>query len=285
MANNSFSDFLKKLLELFFPPKQPLPPAPPTVPYIPTVMNRKVLVIDFRPAAIPSSWNNTDNLIQKYIAAMQQASANMLVFQVVNKQVVEKYPLLQDGRQYNDTTWKMALDDDTKAFRDSHGSYVLADYQRIIQDFNLIAQVQNQQIDEVWMFGGPYFGFYESRMVGKGAFWCNGPGIEQNCRRFVIMGYNYQRDVKEMVHDFGHRAESILARQFGSQPFLNQLYAPQPPSAASLPAPRNEFEQFLITNGTVHRKPGGADYSQDETAWVTALKPVWLPPAVDPNKA
>jgi len=281
MANNSFSDFLKKLLGLFSPPQ---PPSPPAVPFVPTVMNRKVLVIDFRPAAIPSFWSDTDSLVQKYIAAMQQASENMLVYQVVNKLVAVKYPVLQDGRQYDDTTWKLALDDDTKAFRDANGSYMLADYQHILQDFNLVAQVQNQQFDEVWMFGGPYFGFYESRMVGKGAFWCNGPGIEQNCRRFVIMGYNYQRDAKEMVHDFGHRAENILAKQFGSQALLQKLYAPQPPSAASLPAPKNEFEQFLITNGTVHRKPGGVDYGQDETAWVTALKPEWFPPVVDPNK-
>ncbi len=143
----------------------------------------------------------------------------------------------------------------------------------------------SQQIDEVWMFGGPYFGFYESRMVGKGAFWCNGPGIELNCRRFVIMGYNYQREVKEMVHDFGHRTESILARQFDSQAFLQQLYSSQPPTATTVPAPKNDFEQFLMARGTVHRKPGGADYSQDEIAWVTALKLEWFPPVVDPNKA
>ena len=288
MANNSnpLSDILKKIVGLFFPP-QNLPAQTPSSPpsTISTVMNRKVLAIDFRPAAIPSFWSNTDSLIQKYVAAMQQASGNMLVYQVVNTLEVPKYPLLLDGRQYDDTTWKLALDDDTKAFRDSHGSYMLADYQRIIQDFNLVQQVQSQQIDEVWMFGGPYFGFYESRMVGTGAFWCNGPGIEQNCRRFVIMGYNYQRDVKEMVHDFGHRAESILARQFGSQTFLHQLYTSQPPAATTVPAPKNDFEQYLMTHGTVHRKPGGADYGQDEMAWVSALKPEWFPPAVDPNKA
>jgi hypothetical protein len=278
MANNSLSDFLNKLLGLFSPPKPPLPPPP-------TVMNRKVLVIDFRPAAIPSFWNSTDNLIEKYIATMQQTSRNMLVYQVVNKLVAAKYPVLQDGRQYDDTTWKLALEDDTHAFRDAHGSYMLADYQRIIQDFNIIEQVVSQQIDEVWMFGGPYFGFYESRMIGQGAFWCNGPAIELTCRRFVIMGYNYQRDVKEMVHDFGHRAESTLARLFDAQALLNQLYSSQPPTATTLPAPKNEFEQFLMVHGTVHRKPGGADYGQDETAWVTALKLEWFPPTVDPNKA
>ena len=248
------------------------------------VMLRKVLVLDFRPAAVPAQWNKTDDLVQQYIATMRQATGNLLIYQVENKITVPNYPVLLDGRQYNDTTWQQANSDDKTAFRDSHGNYMLADYQRIMQDYSILQAIQSKQADEVWMFGGPYFGFYESRMVGKGAFWCNAPGIEMNSRLFIMMGFNYQRDVKEMVHDFGHRAESILALQFGSQQFLQMLYAPVPPAAAAMPAPKNDYEKFLLANGTVHRKPGGPDYGQDELAWVTALEPAWFPPAIDPNR-
>ena len=129
------------------------------------------------------------------------------------------------------------------------------------------------------MFGGPYFGFYESRMAGKGAFWCNAPGIERDCRRFVIMGFNYQRGGQEMIHSFGHRAESILSKHFGSQDFQNRLYGLQTP-----PPPKNEYEQWLLDHGTVHRKPGGTDYGQNEFAWVSALKAEWWPRIMDPNK-
>jgi hypothetical protein len=249
------------------------------------LMAPKVLVIDFRTAAIPNEWLPSEVLSQQYVVAMRQASKDTLVYRVVNTLKVTKYPVLLDGRQYNNTTWSQARANDSQAFRDSHGNYMLADYQRIIQDFNILQQVDDQQIDEVWMFGAPYFGFYESLMVGQGAFWCNGPGIERNCRRFVIMGFNYERSVKEMVHDFGHRAESILARQYGSQNFLQLLYLEQPPAPEAMPSPKNDFERFLLTHGSVHRKPGEEDYGQDEMAWVTALKPVWFPPVVNPNKA
>jgi hypothetical protein len=37
--------------------------------------------------------------------------------------------------------------------------------------------VARGEIDEIWLFGGPYFGFYESRMAGPGAFWCNAPPL------------------------------------------------------------------------------------------------------------
>ncbi len=243
-----------------------------------TPLTRKVLVIDFRPAAVPAAWNCSDGLIPKYIDAMRRASQGILSYQVVEKLDVLEYPLLMDGRQYTDTTFPEALADDQRALRDAKGNYMLADYDRILQKFDLLNKVESAHIDEVWMFGGPYFGFYESRMVGKGAFWCNGPAMEHACRRFVIMGFNYQRDVKEMVHDYGHRAESLLAKHFGSETYLRKLYAQQ-----STPRPANAYEQFLLDLGTVHRKPGGEEYGQDEFAWLSGMQPEWWPPTIDPN--
>jgi hypothetical protein len=183
-----------------------------------------------------------------------------------------------DGRQYSDTIYAEVLADGKRALRDANGNYELADYNLIIQKFDLLQKVESAEIDEVWMFGGPYFGFYESRMVGRGAFWCNGPAIEQDCRRFVIMGFNYERDVKEMVHDYGHRSESLLAKQFGSEMYLRKLYGQQPSFA-----PANAYERFLGDLGTVHRKPGGEEYGQDEFAWLAAMQPEWWPPTIDPN--
>jgi hypothetical protein len=243
-----------------------------------TPLTRKVLVIDFHPAAVPARWNRSDVLIPGYIDAMRKASQDILAYQVVEKLEVPEYPLLMDGRQYTDTTFIGVLADDQSALRDANGNYLLADYEQIIQKFDLLQKIESAQIDEVWMFGGPYFGFYESRMVGTDAFWCNGPAIEQNCRRFVIMGFNYEREVKEMVHDYGHRAESLLAKQFGSEEFLRRLYDQQP-----TPAPANAYEQFLLDVGTVHRKPGGQEYGQDEFAWLSSMQPEWWPPTIDPN--
>ena len=81
----------------------------------------------------------------------------------------------------------------------------------------------------------------------EGAFWCNGPAMEQDCRRFVIMGFNYERSVKEMVHDYGHRAESLLAKSFDSETFLRKLYRQE--STLSLPIRMNNFywtwEQYI----------------------------------------
>jgi hypothetical protein len=42
------------------------------------------------------------------------------------------------------------------------------DYLRVILDNNVVAQIDNGTVDEVWLFGGPYFGYWESAMAGLG---------------------------------------------------------------------------------------------------------------------
>jgi hypothetical protein len=54
-------------------------------------------------------------------------------------------------------------------------------------------------------------------MAGPGAFWCNASPLnktEASGRRFVIMGFSYERGVGEMLENLGHRAESILEKTF-----------------------------------------------------------------------
>ncbi len=285
-GSNPFLDFIRNLLAFLFP--QPPPP--------PLSMPRKVMAIVFQPTgpnfqSSSSSWSNPDDLVAGYIAKIGAVSGSQLTYQVTVKKVAPYFPALKDGRCYDDTTWAQAMANDTQAFRDpASGGYEMADYSRILADFNILQEVGTASVDEVWMFGGPLFGFYESCMVGKGAFWCNGPQIQAETRRFLVMGFNYERSVKEMVHDYGHRVENILATQFGSLALLGAMYsknlpsnAPLPP-ATSFPAPKNDFEQFLLDHGTVHRAPGGLDYGQDEAAWLSALKPEWWPPTIDPDR-
>jgi len=89
----------------------------------------------------------------------------------------------------------------------------LVDFQLLVEQFELLPKIASGALDEVWLFAYPYAGYYESLMAGPGAFWCNSPplrGTAASGRRFVIMGFNYERGVGEMLESFGHRAESIL---------------------------------------------------------------------------
>jgi hypothetical protein len=80
-----------------------------------------------------------------------------------------------------------------------------------------LKRIANNEIDEVWVFNFPHAGFYESIMAGPRAFWCNAPPLhhtEAAKRRFVIMGFSYERGVGEMLENLGHRAESIMEKTF-----------------------------------------------------------------------
>jgi hypothetical protein len=54
-------------------------------------------------------------------------------------------------------------------------------------------------------------------MGGPGAFWCNAQPLANTSaskRRFVMMGFSYERYIGEMFEAYGHRAESLMEKTF-----------------------------------------------------------------------
>ncbi len=182
----------------------------------------KVLVINFDPIIESQGnkrlhevlgWNDPHQLAQGYINDLNESSGNFAQYQIVEWIDADVYPIKEDGFQYTDATYL-----DAWYFGGPWHSPDLANYSRIITDYNITARVASGEIDEVFMFGGPYFGFYESRMVGLGAYWVNSPGMPdvQSDRLFILMGFSYERGVGEMLEDYGHRTESIMWHVYGS---------------------------------------------------------------------
>ncbi len=157
-------------------------------------------------------WNDPSELAQAYIEDIKEASGGLVEYRIVRRYIVDGYPIKKDGFRYDDETYLGAWED--RRFHEPDG----VDYQAIIEQFNLVRQVQRGRVDEVWLFGAPYFGYWESTMVGDGAYWCNSEPVEGvRCRRlFCIMGFNYERGVGEMLEDLGHRTESIMWHIYGS---------------------------------------------------------------------
>ncbi len=183
----------------------------------PEPVHRKVLSIVFNPR-VPSAkerrlnavlgWNDPVALETDYITDLREVSYGYANYDVVERLEVDAFPVKIDGFAYTADSFVSAW----KAGRGFHEPDAV-DYHRILRDFDIINRVNAGQIDEVWLWGFPYAGYYESIMAGPGAFWCNAPPLKKTDsarRRFVIMGYNYQRGVGEMLENMGHRAESIL---------------------------------------------------------------------------
>lgn len=157
-------------------------------------------------------WNDPATLAQQYIADLYACSGGIARYTIVEQHIVDGYPPKIDGFTYDDATY-------LACWRRKQGFHQpdTADYRYLLDSFDLFNKVQRHEIDEVWLFAFPYAGFYESHMVGAGAIWCNSPPLGGSgvCeRRFVVMGFNYERDVGCMLENFGHRVESTMAHVY-----------------------------------------------------------------------
>ena len=126
---------------------------------------------------------------------MEEVSYGLVKYQYdrAHRIDVDEFPRKQDGFQYTAASY-LAMMQDAKTHHEPDG----VDYWKIVNDHHLIDRVMGSEIDEVWLFGAPYFGYWELHMVGKGAIWCNSSPLANSgrcARRFVIMGFNYERGV------------------------------------------------------------------------------------------
>ncbi len=230
--SNSIQSFLKAFFDLIIRllgRKKPAPPPPSPPPQEPTddpnelaqVTASKVLVIVLDPVMDEATgqklseqqgWGHPEDLATNFMADILQNSHGMARYQVVERIDVNEFPAKTNGFRYTPQTYMDVLRNISSPYMPQE-----VDYYAIIEQFNLLSRVARKEIDEVWIFGFPHAGFYESIMAGPRAFWCNSPPLkntEASERRFVIMGFSYERGVGEMLESFGHRAESIVGKTF-----------------------------------------------------------------------
>ncbi|MGE5072324.1 MAG: hypothetical protein ACM3MF_02765 [Anaerolineae bacterium] len=253
-------------------------PLPDSIDEPPQICSPKVLLLIYNPTmdAVTGkklvdymNWSRPDDLVSGCIADILQASGGLVRYQVAERHEVDEFPPLVDGFRYTPGTF---LDVLRRGAQPHNPSGI--DYAGVLGRFNVLECIADNKYDEVWIMGFPYAGLYESTMGGAGAFWCNGPQLANTAgcpRRFVVMGFNYERGVGEMLHSYAHRSESILAKVFNSLDFLMWAYKPGRSPATITPGQAlNLFQRFVLFEqiapgmsgvGLVHYPPNGAkDY-------------------------
>lgn len=230
------SRFWDFILNLFRPRKTPVstptlevpagypfdPKAAPTpVTGAAEIINRKVLLVVFDPVVDPVSkqklsqhlnWKRVDDLSSGFLSDVLESSGSLARYQIVQRVELDEFPLKKDGFRYTAQSYLDVLSKKTPAHEPD-----AVDYDDLLKRFNILQRVATGEIDEVWFFSFPYGGFYESTMGGMGAFWCNSPALpntSQCPRKFILMGFSYQRGVGEMHESFCHRYESMMERVY-----------------------------------------------------------------------
>ncbi len=263
-------DFIRILFGL----KKPAPrPAPITEPAV--VLSPRVLTIIFDPIMNPggeklshlAKWGAHESLSAQFIDDILECSGGLARYQVVERIEVNEFPVKMDGFRYTPQTYAEVMRRTVPAHHPD-----TMNYHEFLARFNLLQRIASNQIDEVWAFGFPYAGFYESVMGGPGAFFCNADplmGTSRAGRRFVIMGFSFERGVGEMLEAFGHRAESIMEKVYQRSLPANNLW--------------QKFTRYDLTHpnqaecGNVHFAPNSErDYDWGNPRTVNSRCDDWL---------
>lgn len=199
------------------------PPSPSLAPTTGGTYSPKVLLLIYNPILATQGgkkltdyrgWSNPDTLTSDFIKDMKAASNGVVNYQIAQRvEVTDMLPIKADGFQYTEQSYLACVN--------SGGSQChnpdLADYKKMIEQVDACGKRNRGEIDELWIFGGPWFGYWESNLTGPNAFWYNSsPTLGTACTKLLpIMGFNYERGEEVMLHDVGHRIESTMSYVYG----------------------------------------------------------------------
>src|SRR6056297_612106 len=241
----------------------------------------KILVLNFDPILeargdirlheIEAWWNDPRDISEGFIQDFDNFTDGYIQKEIVEWVDLDEWPRRNDGYRFTDDFFLSHFDDKDYPAVSFYNENEVLDYDYYIDQYDIVNRVNSGEIDQVWMFGYHYMGsaFYESRMVGKDAYWCNSPGIQMNCAPFIVYYFNYERGVDCMLENTGHAMESILTHIFGSWDHTKPLDQ------------MNKWERFtLYANvapgnaacGNVHYAPNSTtdyDWGNESMVWST----------------
>ena len=158
-------------------------------------------------------WNDPLGLSKQYIDDVREASHGELEYVISHTASIDDIPVKADGYRYTREEFLAVVRSGGRLSHQPDG----ADYVRIMEDHGIVDLANSGRIDELWVFGAPWIGFWESYLPGPGSFFYNSPEFEypELERLLPIMGFSYERDVGCMLEDLGHRTEATMTHVFG----------------------------------------------------------------------
>ena len=177
----------------------------------------RVAVLDFdplmdngTPLVADRGWNDPFALDDAYRSDVATASRGIVDQRIVRTTVIRGYPVKPGGFTFSNAQYLGCLADGSPKYCGA-----LIDYGAVLNTqydsrFGSACEaIASGRIDEVWLWGGPWFGYLESFIVAPNTL-CPG-----TARSFVVMGFSYERTVAEMLHDLGHRSEALVQAGIG----------------------------------------------------------------------
>lgn len=211
-------------------------------------------------------WNSHTQITQQVLDFFKQASHNQLEYSVVDTKVVtDGWPEKADGYIYTEAAYLAAV-----SGQQPYHTPDRVNYNKIVNDprFDICGRVNRREIDEVWIYNGPGFGFWESTLVGPNAYFLNSSPVSgpNTCSRLIpIMGPSLERTVTESVENFGHRTESTMRQAYHGWSQNQTTHNWERFALVKFQSPNYSYSGC----GSVHYPPNGVrDYDYTNTSTV-----------------
>lgn len=175
-------------------------------------------------------WSDPDALTTSMMPIIKRSSHDFLTYTIAERQEIDGWPVKSDGFIYDDVSYMSCMSNNSTCHQPD-----IINYEKLFTDYNIC----NKDIDEVWLWGGPYFGYWEYNPVtycGKTQF---------------VMGFSYERDLGEVLHDFGHRMEFVNIERINKN--TGKTWAQDEETEW------NKFSKIDGHCGNVHNPPGAPE--------------------------
>ena len=152
-------------------------------------------------------WQDPSGLADQYRRTIETVTNGRIQYQLVNSLAVDAFPPKGDGFAYTEESYAKCLADSASCHK-----FDEADYQQLANDQGICDLVNAGTIDEVWLLGGPYFGFTLLQRLGPVA--ASAPllyTLETGCMRAInVLGFSYERELDAFLYGLHEKAENIL---------------------------------------------------------------------------
>lgn len=199
--------------------------------FLAEAMKKRLLVLRYDPVT-PSGqrltqalgWPDESARSRMLVDKLRSVTAGSVNYHLVENVVINAFPLKQDGFRYTYDTYMACRSNSAHCHMPDDASYaaMMTDYQNATGK-NLCTQLSTQAIDEIWVWGGDYFGFDEFafKIPNDAPAYTPQPdnywiyeGRKKDLpvcgRTYFVMGFNPDVGFDNQIHSYGHRVESAL---------------------------------------------------------------------------
>ena len=150
-----------------------------------------------RRLSVQRGWADPESTLASYVRAVEHVTNGHVRYQVTQRPL-DKFP---DFLGYDEQQYLACLEDPALCHEPQ-----AADHDSIILDQEICKALEDGTADEIWLAGGPHFGFSP---------WL----LFSGCRRSAdVAGFDYSRGLAGMFEGLHARSEATLTSVFGADP-------------------------------------------------------------------